>query len=143
MEKITREKGVCYYGDVQCDTVDDAYRKYRNDYHKSLGKAVYRMLNRPARVERIHGSGMYLQKGYEDGLRNRYDRYGKVNCRFMGIVGISYVRMVGIWDCADVCDESFREYLDWLFSRGSNALRIVGRGGASGRTSKRIRTRYR
>ena len=143
MEEITRKEGRIYYGAVLCGNANEAYCRFREDYHKSLGKAYYRRLNRPPRKERIHDSGMYLTEEYHAELERRFKDKERVPCRIMGIVDICYVRMVGIWDCSDIAEQDFDDYMEWLFSRGSNALRLVGRGDMAGRTSKRLKTRYR
>ena len=143
MEKITRREDGLYYGERRCASADEAYQLYREDYHSSLGKRVYRRLNRlGSRKERIHGFGIDFIQEYSDELANRFERYGRAKCRIMGIVGISYCRMVGIWDLPNVNDDDFPAYLDWLLDRRSNALYVVGRRSGSGRMDNR-KKRYR
>ena len=143
MEKITRLGGKIYYGDKVCKHVDAAYSLFREDYHRSLGKAVYRMLNRQPRQERIHGHDSNLRNEEYETLNGRYAKTSRVKCRIMGIVDISYVYMVGIWDCPDVDESEFDEYMDWLFDRRTRNLRIVGRGNQAGRTSDRNKVRFK
>ena len=143
MEKIDKRDGCFYYGDECCKSADAAYRRFKDDYHRDLGKQVYRRLERlGARTERIHGFGIDFTKEYSDELAAKYAEYGRVRCRIMGIVGISYCRMVGIWDLPDVPDDQFASYLDWLLDRRSHALYVVGRRAGSGRMDKR-KKRYR
>ena len=143
MEKIEKRDGYFYYGDKRCVNADDAYRLFKQDYHRALGKRVYRRLERlGTRMERVHGFGIDFTQEYSDELARRFSGYGRVRCRIMGIVGISYCRMVGIWDMPDVDDDEFPAYLDWLMDRRSNALYVVGRQAGSGRMDKR-KKRYR
>ena len=143
MEKIERIGGVLFYGDKKCSDADEVYRRFREDYHRLLGKAVYRRLNVAGRKERIHGSGTYFTEktGYE--LERKFGGYGRVPCRIMGFLGIGYVRMVGIWDCPDLPDDEFDSFVDWLFYAYGGAVRMVGRNQKSGRTSNRQNKRYR
>ena len=143
MEKITKVGEKIDYGDKACRNVDAAYRLFREEYHRSLGKAVYRMLNRPPRQERIHGHDSNLRDEEYETSNGRYAETSRVKCRIMGIVDISYVYMVGIWDCPDVDESEFDEYLDWLFDGRTRNLRIVGRGNQAGRTSDRNKVRFK
>ena len=140
MEQIVKENGVLYYGEEICVSVDDAYSKFRKDYHKSIGRASYKRLDRLGqRKERIHGYGFVFEPGYSI----THFTGKKTVCRILGLVGISYVRIVGIWDYSEVQDEDFERWIDYAFSRGSGALRTVGLNLKVGRTSKRLKKRYR
>ena len=69
MEKIEKRDDVFYYGERRCVTADAAYRLFRDEYHKSLGKRVYKRLERyGARTERIHGFGIDFTQEYSDEL---------------------------------------------------------------------------
>ena len=66
MEKITRRQEGFYYGETKCSCADDAYRLFREDYHRSLGKNAYGRLNRlGAREERQHGYGFIFSERKE------------------------------------------------------------------------------
>lgn len=142
MEQITRRDGTVYYGNRRCGSIDEAYLMFRSDYHRSLGRDVHRRLDRLGqRTERIHGYGFVFEGGNSFG--DMYRSLGRTRCRIMGLVGISYVRSVGLWDCPDIPDGEFERWLDWAFARGSGALTTVGTRDRVGRTSRRLRTRYR
>lgn len=142
MEDITRRDGKFYYGEQECDSVDDAYLRFRMDYHDSLGRDAFRRLDRLGqRRERIHGYGFELP-GREK-LDSEFFGFGRTRYRILGLVGISYCRIVGLWDMPELDDEQFDRWFDWAFSKGSNGLVLVGRKDRSGRTSKRLKTRYK
>lgn len=142
MEQITRVDGRLYYGTKQCMSVDDAYSRFRDDYHRSLGREKSNRLDRLGqRKERIHGFG-FVFSGDVSGLE-RFGGGKRYRCRLMGLVGISYVRGVGIWDYPDVADADFDDWLDWIFSRGNKSLITTGICDKVGRTNKRKNTRYR
>ena len=143
METIKKIDGEIYYGDRRCTDSDMAYRLFREDYHKSLGKAYYQRLNIPAREERIHWSGINVSPERYDELRDRFESDERVPCRIMGFLGIGYARMVGTWDLPDHDECDTDDYLEWLFVSGSRALKYVDRKSGNGRTSKRLNTRYR
>lgn len=138
MEKIARRNGVLYYGDKICSSVEEAYSRFREDYHKSIGKATYQRLDRLGqRIERLHGYGFVFDTEPEEFPCKKTD------CRIMGLLGISYVRMIGIWDYPDVSEEDFDKWFDYAFSRKGKALKTVGRKLKTGRTSRRLKTHYR
>ena len=142
MEQITRRDGIVYYGEQRCESIDDAYCRFRSDYHRGLGKEVYQRLDRLGqRVERIHGHGFVFAGGNSFG--DKFKPLGRTKCRIMGLVGISYVRVIGLWDYPELQEEEFEQWLDWVYARGSGALRTVGTRDKVGRTSKRLKTRYR
>ena len=142
MEQITKRDGVYYYGERKCQSVDEAYKLFRNEYHRQLGREVFKRLDRVGqRTERIHGFGFYTDGA--DSLADKFLSYGRTPCRLMGLVGISYVRAIGLWDYEHIPDDEFERWIDWIFSRHSGGLKMVGRRSQSGRTSKRLKTRYR
>ncbi|MBQ3950055.1 MAG: hypothetical protein II661_06230 [Bacteroidales bacterium] len=137
MEKIVKRDGRYYYGQRLCDNADGAYALFRADYHKELGKQVFKYLNRCGqRTERIHGCGFYREKGLLD--TERFESLPRVPSYILGIVCLSYCRIFGCWDYPDLDDEQFDRWLDWALTRGSTAFYIVGRKQKTGRTSKKF-----
>lgn len=140
MEQIEKKDGVFYYGGRRCADADDAYNRFRNEHNRSVGREFYHRLDRLGqRTERVHGAGFQFVRPVlpPEGCD------GKTRCRFLGLVHLSYCRLVGIWDYSDIPDERFDEWFDWAFSRGSGALRTLGRNRKVGRTSKTLKKRYR
>lgn len=142
MEQIIRKDGRIFYGEIRCSDADDAYCRFRADYHASIGREAFLRLNRLGqRTERIHGYGFdFVQEQIP--VRREV---GRIKAYMLGLVGTSYCRGVGRWDlpCEALDDDSAWEFIDWIFSRRSGALRTVGIKDKSGRTSKRLNTRYR
>lgn len=141
MEQITSHNGRLYYGNKECRNADEAYTLFRRDYHESLGRNVYRRLNRLGnRKERVHEFGFVFSgtnhKGAECYFPKHSIRY------WMGLVLLCYCRFTGVWEYRDVTDGSFDAWFDWAFSKGSRALRLARRE-KSGRTSKRLKTTFR
>ena len=140
MEQITKRDGFYYYGEQRCDDASEAYSCFREDYHKSIGRDASRKLDKLGRRrERVHGFGFVFDKPVE----KPGGHYGRTRCWFMGLVGLSYCRLTGIMDCPDLPEEEFYKWLDWAFSRGSGALMTLGIKAKTGRTSKRLKKRYR
>ncbi len=139
MEKITRINSSYYYGAESYSSADAVYKKFRNEYHKTLKRNFhYRLDTIGQRKERIHGFGFVFKPTLEcDFSAARY------TCFLLGLVDISYVRSIGIWEYKDIKDEDFGLWLDWIFRRGTKSLRLVGAKDKVGRTSKRLKTRYR
>ena len=137
MEQITKVDGKYYYGKTFCRDISEAYRLFRNDYHRSLGKRVYRRLDKAPRQERVHGYGFVSSGASWDGDRRR------VPVRLLGLVCGSYCRMLGGWDVPCSTEDEFEQWFEWAFSKGSGALRLAGRKEKAGRTSKRLNARYR
>lgn len=146
MEQIARRDGVYHYGDIPCLNADEAYRLFRNDYHASLGKRVYRRLDARAREERVHGFHVYYTDEYQKALD---DEFGKmmegvqVPCHILGISGISYCYAINGNDCPNLEEEQHYRWLDWALSHYGTAIKLKGRKSGMGRTSKRIKTKYR
>ena len=141
MEQITRRDGFYYYGDRRCRDVDEAYSRFRQEFHGNLGRQVVKRLDREGRrVERIHDFGFVFD---DVALPGGLDRGGRVDYRILGIVVISYARMFGIHDYPNVPDEGFEDWLDFALSKGSGVMRRVGTRQRTGRTSVRLRTRFR
>lgn len=143
MEEITRKNGVYFYGDRRCSGADEAYERYRRDYHAAVGRDAFRRLDRLGqRTERVHGYG-FAYAGNRSDQDDEFRRYGKIRYRMVGMLGISYCRIIGLYDYGDIPDEVFERWFDWAFSRGSGALKLVGRKQKTGRTSKRLKTRFK
>ena len=142
MEQISRRNGTVYYGELPCQSVEDAYRRFREDYHGELGKRVYRRLDARSRKERVHGFKSFYTDGYSRYLAERFGGYGRVACWLMGIVGISYCHAVGGWYLPELEEDDMWEFIDWLLDSSSNALKVIGRKMKAGRTAK-TRKRYR
>ena len=140
LEQITKHDGWFWYGEKRCLDADDAYRRFRSDYHDSLGKRAYRRLDRlERREERVHGHGFVFTE-QPDGA----DFSGTVvPTRIIGLVAGSYCRIVGGWDIPYQTEEEFERWFEWAFSKGSGALRFVGKKLKTGRTSKLLKKRYR
>ena len=143
MEQIVKRDGRIYYGDWLCSDADGAYRLFRNEYNASCERSAFLRLNRLGqREERIHGYGFVFSHPLSF-KRDDGGTGGKTRVRILGLVDISYCRIVGCKDWPDnLSDDEFEKWLDWAFSRGSGALRTVGKD-KSGRTSKRFKTKYR
>lgn len=143
MEQIVRRDGRIYYGEQLCEDADDAYCRFRYDYHRSLGKRAYHRLNRLGqREERVHGYGfVFTHPVYF--RRNDGGACKPVNSRLLGLVEGAYCRGVGAWDIPCDNELEFERWFDWAFSKGSGAIRLVGRKDKAGRTSKRLKARYR
>jgi len=141
MEQIVRIGDGIYYGMHKCDSPDDAYRLFRDEYNAAAGKRAYLKLNRIGqREERIHGFGFLFEEGKQHSKRHHE---AVVRYRILGLLGIAYCRIVGIWDMPDMPDDDYDDYFDWLFSDGKKTLRLVGRKSGNGRTDKRLKKRYK
>ena len=139
MEQIVRRDGKIFYGKETCLDAEDAYCKFREDYHASIGRNAFLRLNRlGTRQERIHGYGFSFTSTVPPFVPDT-----RVPYRILGLVGVSYCRVVGGWDLPCRTEDEFERWFDWAFSDGSGALRLVGKKDKSGRTNKRINARYR
>lgn len=140
MEQITRKGGIVYYGDRQCSTVNEAYSRFRYDYHESLGRVAYRRLNRlGTRKERVHGYGFV----FKDTPDFRDIRRTKIPVYLLGIVSGSYCRILSGEYIPEGTEEEVEHWIDWAFCESSKALRLVGLKYKMGRTSNRLNTRFR
>lgn len=143
MEQITRHDGKYYYGKQVCTDSNDAYCRFRDDYHASLGKRVYRRLNSPEREERIHGFHIYFDEKIQKALDSEFGSPERgIPFRLMGIVGLSYCRGIDGSVLPDLDDDTFERWFDWFLSHGQEIMRQVGLNDRAGRTSKNKR-RYR
>lgn len=140
MEEITRRSGIFYYGEKRCSCSDEAYRFFREDYNKGLGKNPYRRLNRlGSRTEREHGYGFVFSQEKECPIQMT----DKIPVYILGIIAGGYCRAIGIDDVPAMTDEQYEQWIDYVFSKGSNALRTVGLKYKAGRTSRILNKRYR
>lgn len=141
MEQIAKKDGRFYYGDCACRDADDAYCRFRDDYHRDVGRKAFERLNRLGqRTERIHEQGFVFAREVNP-VHLLFPQ--SMAARLLGIIGTSYCRIIGGWDVHRGTDDEFGSWLDWLLSRGSGAVRLVGRKDKAGRTSKRLKARYR
>ncbi len=142
MEKITRYDGVYYYGGERCRGIDDAYSKFREAVHAEAGRRSPLRLDRlGSRKERVHGYGFVFERPLPD--NDSFSSRIRTRCHILGFLGIGYVRSIGCWDYADIGEEEFDSWLDWVFTKGRGALRVVGNRDRVGRTSRRLHARYR
>ena len=127
MEQIVRRDGQIFYGRIRCLDADEAYCRFRNDYHASIGRQAFLRLNRLGqREERIHGFGFDFTRRIGD-PEDEFRRYGTVLYRMAGRIGISYLRVFGLFDYKSVPDEEFERWFDWALSRGSGAMKLKRR----------------
>lgn len=143
MEQITRKDGIIYYGGRVCRNADDAYCHFRDDYHAGLGKRVYRRLNYPDRTERIHETAIVFEEEYGRELDREFVGYDKrIPTRLLGLAGVSYCWIFSGKDFPDFEEDKYWRWFEWLYSgRGRSLIRHLGKD--KGRTSKRLKTRYR
>lgn len=144
MEQVTRREGRLYYGERFCENADKAYRLFRADFNARAGRNSYGRLNKlQVRKERIHGFGFVFEDSYRAFLERKYGHLPRVKYRIAGLVRISYCRILDYWDLPAVQEEDIYEYLDWVFAKDSGVLRLFSRRDSTGRTSKRLKTKYR
>lgn len=143
MEQITRHDGKYYYGKQVCTDSNDAYCRFRDDYHASLGKRVYRRLNSPEREERIHGFHIYFSESVQSSLDAEFGKPDKrIPYRLLGLVGISYCRGLSGADTPELEEDVYERWFDWFLLHGNEIMYQVGLNDRAGRTSKNKR-RYR
>ena len=130
MEQITKREGKIFYGQRKCANADEAYRRFRDEYHNELGKKVFQRLNRRGRKERIHEYGFVFSVARQPPEEVGFCR---IRYRLFSVIGISYCRIVSGWDMPEMDDDLYEEWFDWAFSRGSGALILVGRKDGYGR----------
>ena len=124
MEAIQYTDGNYYYGIRRCIDVDEAYSLFRRDYHESLGAAVHNRLDRLGRRrERVHGYGFV----FTGDLPYHFSYDGKrVPCYIMGIVGLSYCRMVDMGYSPEGLDEDdMYRWIDFIYRRGCGILKML------------------
>ncbi len=145
MEQVIKGGGEVYYEGVRYKSYDALYRALRSVYHREIGRASYLRLDRYGqRKERLHSHGFVFDAHNRERLTALFaDRTNPVESYLLGIVDIGYVRSLGIWNYGDIRDDEFDDWLDWIYSRGNRLLRTRGLRSGYGRTSKRIKARYR
>lgn len=127
-----------YYGKDPCISIEEAYCRFRDDYNLSLGKGVHLRLNRVGqRKERVHGFRSYYPEFRSNYLGEKFDGYGRVACRLLGIVGIAYVHIIGCWDYPDLPEEDLWDFFDWMLDKNSDGLKVVDRTLKMGRTTRK------
>lgn len=134
MEQINIRNGEYYYGEEKCSDANDLYCRFRTDYHRELGRVASKRLDKPVREERIHGFGFCFDRPVR--TEPRWLKYKKVKYRLLGLIGTSYYRIFGIWDCPEVTDDEYEDWFDWAFSQNSKAITLVGKNERYGRTGK-------
>lgn len=139
MEQIERRGGVYYYGDKRCHNADDAYRCFRDEYNRSVGRAAYRRLSRlGSRKERVHEFGFVFDR---DEPKMGYSNE-KLNLILLGLVCGSYCWMSKSLPM-DMSEEEQQRWFDIVLRKGSGLVRKSGKSIGSGRNDKRLKTRYR
>lgn len=142
-KKITRKSDVFYYGVQVCRSADDAYCRFRDDYHAFLGKRAYRRLNVQEREERIHGLNFYFSDALAKSLDVEFGAPDKrIPCMLLGLVGISYCWCLDGSNAPDYEDDVFERWLDWFLLHANDLMKKIGLNDKVGRTSKNKR-RYR
>lgn len=143
MEQIKKRDGCYFYGRQLCLNADDAYCKFRDDYHASLGKRVYRRLNAKDRSERIHGFHVYFSRPIQEKLDAEFGQpRQRIPYRMLGLVGVAYCRGLSGGDTPDYDEEKYERWFDWFLSHGGKIMLRVGKNEKVGRTSNNKR-RYR
>ena len=133
MEQIVRRDGVLYYGKRRCNSASDAYRLFQEDHDRAVVRAAYNKLGRLGqRKERIHGFG-FVRPWDDEVPGEEFLSLGQVPYRIMGILGISYCRIVGIWDIPPMSEEKFERWFEWAFTKDSGGLVLRGRKEGFGR----------
>ena len=123
MVQITRDDaGIYHYGDIRYVVADDVYRRWRDDYHASIGRVAFLRLNRLGqRRERVHGRGFVHTGGYKPGVHG-----AAVPVRLLGIVNGSYWWLLSGRDIRwDMGDDGWGEWIEAAFSAGSGMTRSV------------------
>jgi len=143
MEQITKRDGVLYYGETPCKDENDAYDWFHDEYNERMGKSFSLYLeNIMQRTERIHEFGFVRLWNDKPERENCFGRR-RTKYRLMGLIGIHYCRIFGMWDYPKLTDEEFERWFEWAMTRGNDAVVLVERKSASGRTSKNLKRRYR
>ena len=142
MEQITKKDGQIYYGRVRCLTADDAYEHFRRDYHSLIGRSAFSRLDRLGqREERVHDSG-FVFSPHLPLVPGKILGRVPVPVRLLGLVGVSYCRIIGE-GIPSMNEDDLEYWLDYVLQSGSGCLRLVGKNDKAGRTSKLLNKRYR
>lgn len=144
MEQIVRIGDSLYYGKILCSSPDKAYRLFREDYHKEIGKDANRRLNREGqRTDVIHWGGFTLSEPYYRLLADKWGGFPKVRSSVIGILHTSYCRTIECQEFDNVDEDCIAELLDWVLSDKSKSLVLVNRKNGLGRTNKRHNINFR
>jgi len=121
MEQIKRIEGTIYYGNIQCVDADEAYRRFRNDYHKLIGKAVYLRLDKLGRrTERVHGFGI---SRISNNLYTDFEYKKRARCWLLGLVCQSYWWAIEV---PEMDDDLFDEWIEYALTKGTKAFQFMG-----------------
>lgn len=113
--------GRYYYGESECDGPDGAYRRFRDSWNGSVGRAAYKRLNRVgSRRERIHGRGFVFVEPFA-----RTGNGIVVPVTLLGLVTTSYCWSIDGRDIPGVCDDDVWGWVDRILERGSGMTRSV------------------
>ena len=138
MEQIKRY----IYKGIDYKSADNLYDAFRYDYTNGTGRAFFKRLNRlKNRTERIHGFGMYFSESFE--REDFFKTLPKSKYRLLGMLQISYARIIGLHDMPKLDEKDLEDWVDWAFSYKSNALSLVGKNDKSGRTKKAFRKLFK
>lgn len=145
MEEITRRSDVLYYGKEPCQDIDDAYRKFREDYNRAAGRQSFLRIDKVGqRVERGHGFGFNFSTKMQAPERLAYGD-GRLPIRLLGILCTSYCWITGCWYYQEISDENFEFWFDGVFAKENLASTIkrCGLNQKTGRTAKRFRKTFK
>lgn len=130
MEQITKVNGALYYGTEKCVDIDEVYSRFRDDYNRSVGKAVHLRLDKLGlRKERVHGFGITWK---DSCVPEQCGPTTKVKYRLLGLINLCYWWSV---DVSPVDENIFEDWIDYAFTKDSKALMYVGK--ANRRKKKR------
>ena len=126
-----------------CIDADDAYSRFKEEYHKSLGKRNFRRLDAKPRTTRITEVGVRFPEWYAKELSEEFGNLPRVPYVIEGLIGTSYCRMFGSdWfpeEVAGFDDEKYERFIDWLLCAGMhNTKQISRRSGKMKRFNKHL-----
>ena len=126
VKAIEKRDGIYFYGGERCESVDDAYMRFRSDYHESVGRKAFSRLDRLGqRKERVHGFGHHFQPGYAISLEREFGGiHEKTDCRLLGLVGVCYCWRINGSDMPDLDEKRLGRWIDWALMKGSGAMRF-------------------
>ena len=136
---IVRNGDGYLYDGESVRTADEVYRKFRAEYNKSLGRVSYGMLGkREHRKERVHGSDLIFSE------KHKFIEYPdiKITAYFLGLAYECYCKTVGMWDIPYEIDDT-QSWVDWVFRKGGNTLKVKGSRNKMGRTREKLIRRKR
>lgn len=141
MTQVIRKDGLLYYGEEQVKNIEQAYERIRKEHNRKVGRQVAKRLDRiMGRKERIHGFGFSFDSPIKRKVSSSVCR---IPIRLLGLISTSYVFIVGSWDFPEIDDEDFDQWIDWILSKNSGMLKLVGKYDRAGRTSKLLNKHYK